>query len=103
VYAVVEDRNQQYRVAPGERVRLARNAELAPGAAVTFDKVCLVGGDDARVGTPYVAGARVTAVVLGNVQGPKVIVQKFRRRKNYRRRTGFRAKYTEVRIEEILV
>lgn len=101
MYAVIEDRNQQYRVAPGDRILLPLNDSLEAGAALTFDKVCLVGGDETRIGAPYVAGATVTAVVEGTVKGPKLIIQKFKRRKNYRRRTGFRARFTAVRIEKI--
>ena len=102
MYAVIEDRNQQYRVAPGDRVQIALRQDLEPGAAVSFDKVCAVGGEgEGRVGAPYVDGAVVSAVVVGTVKGPKLRIQKFRRRKNSRKRTGFRARYTEVRIESI--
>ena len=102
MYAVIEDRNQQYRVAPGDRVLVSLNADLQPGASVTFDKVCVVGGGSSvKVGTPFVNGATVTGVVVGVVKGPKLVVQKYRRRKNERRRTGFRARYTEVRIEAV--
>ena len=103
MYAVVEDRNQQYRVSAGERVLIDHHAGLEPGGSVTFDKICLLGGDGgARIGTPYVAGARVTAKVLRQgVKGPKLVVARYRRRKNSRKRTGFRARYTEVQIEAI--
>jgi len=101
MYAVIEDRNQQFAVRPGERVCLPLNADLEAGAQVTFDKVCLVTGEAARVGAPYVDGARVLGTVVGTVKGPKLFVQKFRRRKNHRRRTGFRARFTEVQIEAI--
>jgi large subunit ribosomal protein L21 len=103
MYAVVEDRNQQYRFSPGDRVLIDHHAGLEPGGAVTFDKVCLIGGDgDARVGAPYVDGASVSAkVVRQGVKGPKLVVAKYRRRKNSRKRTGFRATFTEVQIEAI--
>jgi large subunit ribosomal protein L21 len=100
-YAIIEDRTLQYRVIPGERVRLAFNGAWQPDEAVTFDKVCLVGGGSPRLGAPYVSGASVTAKVVGNVAGRKLVIQKFRRRKNSRRRTGFRPKFTEVVIESI--
>lgn len=100
-YAIFVDRTQQYRVAPGERVRLAYNPTWQPQASVTFDQVCAVGGASPRIGQPYVDGASVTAKVVGEVAGPKLVIQKFRRRKNSRRRTGFRAKFTEVQIESI--
>ena len=101
MYAVIEDRNQQYRVAPGDRVLLPLNKTLETGASLTFDKVCAVGGDEPRIGTPFVEGVSVTATVLGTVKGAKLVIQKFKRRKTYRRRTGFRAHYTELRIDKI--
>ena len=101
MYAVIEDRNQQYRVSPGDRIQIAHNAALEAGASVTFDKVCLVGGDVPQVGQPFVDGATVTGKVVGDVKGPKLIVAKFRRRKNSRSRVGFRAQYTEVQIEAV--
>jgi len=102
MYAVVDDRNQQYRVQPGDRIQIHLQKDLEPGSTLTFDKVCAVGGDKARVGTPYVTGVSVTAKVVRNeVKGPKVTIGKFRRRKNSRRKTGFRARYTEVQIETI--
>jgi large subunit ribosomal protein L21 len=103
--AIVEDRTQQYRVAPGDKVLVAFHDGAEEGATLTFDKVCLVtgdGGEGAKIGTPYVDGVTVTAKVLRpEVKGDKLVVAKYRRRKNSRRRTGFRARYTEVRIEGI--
>ncbi|MBL8728627.1 MAG: 50S ribosomal protein L21 [Planctomycetes bacterium] len=106
MYAVVDDRNQQYRVQPGDRIQIHLRADANEGDTVTFDKVCLVGGDGTgggagRIGTPHVPGASVTAKVVRQLKGPKVIIGKFRKRKNSRRRTGFRAKYTVVQIESI--
>ena len=101
MYAVVDDRNQQFRAEPGKRVKLAFDASLEPGSEVTFDKVCLVTGDNGQVGAPYCSGVTVKGKVIGMAKGPKLVVQKFRRRKNSRRRTGFRARYTEVQIESI--
>lgn len=102
MYAVVDDRNQQYRVKAGDRIQIHLRSDAEAGTTLTFDKVCVVGGDGAgRVGAPYVAGASVTAKVLRTIKGQKVRVAKYRRRKNSRRRTGFRAQYTEVQIESI--
>ena len=102
MYAVFEDRNQQHRVAEGDRVLLPHNAALEEGATCRFEQVYVITGDDPRIGSPFVQGAAVTAtVVRQGVKGPKLIVQKIRRRKNSRRRTGFRARYTEVRIDKI--
>ena len=102
MYAVVDDRNQQYRVTPGDRIKIHLQAAAEPGSTLTFDKVCATYGEgQGRVGSPYVAGVTVTAKVLRAEAGPKVIIGKFRRRKNSRRRTGFRARYTVVQIESI--
>ena len=102
MYAVVDDRNQQYRVQPGDRIQIHLRSGANEGDAVTFDKVCLVGGEGAgRVGTPFVQGASVTGKVVRQLKGPKVIIGKFRKRKNSRRRTGFRAQFTVVQIESI--
>ena len=106
MYAVVDDRNQQYRVTTGARVLIDRMGGVEPGQSVTFDKVCiLTGGEsaaEARIGTPYVDGVSVTAKVLRqDVKGPKLVIQKFRRRKDSRTKTGFRARYTEIQIEAI--
>ena len=111
MYVVFEDRNLQYRAAPGARlcIPLAQdpkaqdplNRELQPGHKLTFDRVCLITGEKAKIGTPYIEGAKVRATVLGTVKGPKLVVQKLRRRKNSRRRTGFRARYTEIQIDAI--
>jgi large subunit ribosomal protein L21 len=102
MYAVVDDRNQQYRVQPGDRIQIHLRAGTNEGDTLTFDKVCLVGGEGTgRIGTPHVSGASVTAKILRHLKGPKLIIGKFRKRKNSRRRTGFRAQYTVVQIETI--
>lgn len=102
MYAVLDDRNQQYRVQPGQRIQIHLQSAANEGDVLTFDKVCVVGNEGAgKVGTPYVTGASVTAKVLRQVKGPKVVIGKYKRRKNERRRTGFRARYTEIEIVEI--
>jgi large subunit ribosomal protein L21 len=102
MYAVVDDRNQQYRVQPGDRIKIHLRNGVAEGETLTFDKICVVGGEgEGRIGTPFVSGVSVTAKVVRQVKGPKVIICKFRKRKNSRRRTGFRAKFTEIQIEAI--
>ncbi len=101
MYAVIEDRGRQYRVAEGDVVRIDRR-DAEPGEAITFDRVLLVSGDDGvQVGKPAVDGASVSAVVEGEVKGRKVVTMHFRRRKDSRTRTGHRQKYTAVRIESI--
>jgi large subunit ribosomal protein L21 len=76
--------------------------EAEAGAKVTFDEVLLSSdGKTIRAGTPLVAGAKVEAEVVGVGKEPKIYVFKFKRRKNYRRKTGHRQKYTEVRITDV--
>jgi large subunit ribosomal protein L21 len=103
MYAVVDDRNQQYRVKAGDRIQIHLRSGVAEGDQLTFDKVCLVGGGEGagKIGTPHVSGASVTAKVVRQLKGPKVVIGKYKRRKNSRRRTGFRAQYTVVQIETI--
>ncbi len=102
MYAVVDDRNQQYRVQPGDRIKIHLRNGVAEGETLTFDKICVVGGEgEGRVGTPFVSGVSVTAKVVRQVKGPKVIICKFRERKNSRRHTVLGAKYTEIQIEAI--
>ena len=104
MYAVLDDRNQQYRVAQGDKIKIHLRSDANEGDTLTFDKVCAVGGEGdnaGKVGTPFVDGASVTAKVLKNVKGPKVIIGKFRRRRDFRKRTGFRAQYTMIQIESI--
>ena len=76
--------------------------EAKPGSKVTFDEVLLTSdGKRVNAGRPTVRGAKVVAEVLGHVKGDKVIVFKFKRRKNYRRKTGHRQKYTEIKITDL--
>ena len=75
---------------------------LEAGASYEIDKVlAVVDGDDAKFGTPYVAGAKITATVVEEVKGDKVKVFKFHRRKGYRRTQGHREKYTKITINTI--
>lgn len=101
MYAIIVDGGRQYRVEEGQELDIDFR-DVAKGVEVTFDKVLAV-SDDAgmAVGRPAVTGASVTAVVVGATMGEKLYVQKFRRRKNYRRRTGHRQVSTKVRISKI--
>ena len=100
MYAVIKSGGKQYRVLAGQNLRV----EKLPGAAgdkVVFGEVLLVGGDALKIGQPTVAGAKVEATILAQDRGKKIIVFKFRRRKNYRRKAGHRQAYTELKIETI--
>lgn len=101
--AVIISGGKQYRVREGDVVRLERLAE-AQGATVEFREVAYVQGDDGPVVEPRaLAAARVIGQVVGTGRGRKVVVVKFKRRKNYRRQRGHRQPYTAVRITRIEV
>ena len=100
MYAVIQDGGHQYRVEPGMTFSVhVKDAEV--GAKITFDKIAAIGGDELKVGKPYLSGASVEATVTRQYRGDKLTIGKFRRRKNYRRKTGHRQNYTEVRVENI--
>jgi large subunit ribosomal protein L21 len=104
MYAVLSSGGKQYRVEAGSTLILER-LDGVPGVAgdqVTFDRVLLIGdGDDVTIGTPTVAGASVSATVLGEALGPKLVIFKFKQKVKYRRRTGHRQHMTRVRIDAI--
>jgi large subunit ribosomal protein L21 len=104
MYAVIRTGGKQYRVTEGQTLRV----EKLPGSAgdkVTFGEVLLVGnglgGDTPKIGQPLVKGASVSAEIKAQDRGPKIVIFKFRRRKNYRRKTGHRQPYTELKITGI--
>ena len=101
MYAVIETGGKQYRVQPGDRFRVERR-EGETGSEVTFDKVLMAGGDGgARIGTPYLSGASVTAEIVDQARDKKVLVFKYKSKKNYRRMRGHRQYYTEVVVRGI--
>lgn len=101
MYAIIETGGKQFRVVPGEKVKIEKLA-LEDGAAVTFDKVLLVGNDDTvTVGAPFVAGATVNATVCGSGKAKKVIVFKYKNKTNQRRFRGHRQPFTVVTIDSI--
>jgi large subunit ribosomal protein L21 len=99
--AIVKTGGKQYRVEPGAVVRVEKlSADV--GDVLELEDVLLLGkGSEARVGTPLLNGAKVVATVKAHGRGKKVIVYKFKRRKNYRRKQGHRQAYTELQIGEI--
>jgi len=108
VYAVIEDRGTQIKVAPGDVIDI----DLIPGGSekkqpkkITFEQVLLVGNAGSKkqpvVGTPYVDGATVEAEVVGPVTGDKLVVLMYKRRKGQRRKMGHRQGYLRIKITEI--
>lgn len=101
MYAIISDRSNQATVRVGDEI-LCDLTDAAPGSTITFDHVLLVGNEGSvKVGKPTVAGAKVTAEVLGEDHGKKLVVFRFRRRKNVRVKNGHRQRYTRVRITNI--
>ncbi|HEY8921213.1 MAG TPA: 50S ribosomal protein L21, partial [Candidatus Limnocylindria bacterium] len=104
MYAVLSSGGKQYRVEAGTELMLERldGVPGEAGAQVSFDRVLLIGdGDDVTIGTPTVAGASVSATILGEALGPKLVIFKFKQKVKYRRRTGHRQHMTRVRIDTI--
>jgi len=102
MYAVIESGGKQHRVKEGESLKLEK-IEAATGDSIEFDRVLMIGGDETRVGTPVVEGAKVTAEVVDHGRHAKVHIIKFNRRKHHRKQAGHRQWYTEVRITGISV
>ncbi|MDE2140377.1 MAG: 50S ribosomal protein L21 [Gammaproteobacteria bacterium] len=102
MYAVIETGGKQYRVSEGDLIR-CEQIEAEAGAAVTFERVLMVGRDQQApvLGTPFIAGGKVTGTVKSLGRADKIFIFKMRRRKNYRRRAGHRQHYTEVQITGI--
>ena len=102
MYALVEIKGKQYKAEKGA-VLVVDKFDKEAGDKVEFDSVLLISGEgEPKVGSPYVEGAKVTAVVKSNVKDKKVVVFKFKRRKSYRRTQGHRQNYTLLTVEDIL-
>ena len=101
MYAIIADSGRQFKVEEGQMLEIDFR-DVNVGDTVTFDRVLAVSSEDGfKLGKPTVAGASVTATVIGETKGEKIFVQKFRRRKNSKRRTGHRQKYVKVQIGSI--
>ncbi|MEZ5978900.1 MAG: 50S ribosomal protein L21 [Planctomycetota bacterium] len=102
MYAIIQDRGRQTTVRVGDVVDLDLDTDAEPGATLRFEKVLLLGGEGGvRLGAPTVAGASVTAEVLGEQKGDKLVAFRFRRRKNVRVKRGHRQRYTRVKVTAI--
>jgi large subunit ribosomal protein L21 len=102
MYAVIETGGKQYKVMVGETV----DVELLPantGDKVALDRVLLISdGENVQVGRPILENAKVSATVVGQVRGPKVIIFKYRPKQRFRHKTGHRQDYTRLHIDEIV-
>ena len=101
MFAVIRAGGKQYRVAAEDVIRIDR-VKAEPGEIVEFGEVLILGGDTPQVGLPTIAGASVAGEVLQHTRGDKVIAFKKRRRKNSRRKRGYRHEFSVIRITEIL-
>ena len=102
MYAVIKTGGKQYKVAPGEKLKVEQ-IPADVGAEVILDQVLMVGeGESVRLGQPNVAGATVKATVVAQGRGDKVKIFKMRRRKNYQRNQGHRQGFTELQIDGIV-
>ena len=101
MYAVIKTGGKQYRVAPGEKLKIEQiPADI--GSEIVLDQVLMVAdGEAVTVGTPLVSGATVKATVVAHGRGEKVQIFKMRRRKHYQKHQGHRQNYTEIRIDGI--
>lgn len=101
MYAVIETGGKQYRVEKGDVLDIEK-VGVEAGKKVEFDKVLLIGGDNGiDVGTPYLEGTVVTGKVIENGKGPKVVIFKYKNKKDYRKKQGHRQPYTRVEITDI--
>lgn len=100
MYAIIETGGKQYRVQQGD-VIFVEKLDLSPDANVSFDVLLLGGESNVAVGRPFVSGAKVTAKVVSQVKGEKIIVYKYKSKKNYRRKQGHRQPYTKLEITGI--
>ncbi len=101
MYAIIETGGKQYTVKEGDKIRVEK-LDAQVGDAIEFDKVLVLGdGEDVKFGRPYLEGAKVPAKVLAQDKAKKVVVFKFKAKKNYRNKRGHRQPYTFVEIGTI--
>ncbi len=101
MYALIETSGCQMRVAEGEEIIVDR-VSAEQGSNIELDKVLLLSSEDTKIGTPYVAGAKVQAQVLEHILGDKVETYKYRRARRYRKSVGFRARLSVLKIQSIV-
>jgi len=102
MYAIIETGGKQVRVEVGQEI-FVEKLNVDADQEYTFDKVLMVGGDQTKIGTPYVNGATVTAKVVKNGRAKKIVVFKYEAKKDYHKKQGHRQPYTKLTIEKINV
>ena len=101
MYALIEFKGKQYKAEKGALLTVDK-IEAEPGAALDIDSVLLISGDKVVVGAPYVKGAKVQAVLEAHEKADKIIVFKYKSKKDYRRKQGHRQKYSVIKIQDII-
>jgi len=101
MYAIVEFKGKQYKAEKGAILKVDK-LEEAPGSTLNIDSVLLVSGETVKVGSPYVDGAKVSAVVETHEKAKKIIVFKYKPKKDYRRKKGHRQQYSVIKIQDII-
>ena len=100
MYALVEFKGKQYKAEKGALIKVDK-IDAEPGAVIAIDSVLLVSSDTVSVGTPYVPGAKVSATVESHGKGDKIVVFKYKPKKDYRRKQGHRQQYSIIKIGDI--
>jgi large subunit ribosomal protein L21 len=100
MYALVEFKGKQYKAEKGALLKVDK-IDAEPGTAVSIETVLLVSGDSVKVGSPYVQGAKVSATVESHEKDGKIIVFKYKPKKDYRRKQGHRQQYSVIKIVDI--
>ena len=101
MYALIEFKGKQYKAEKGALLQVDL-IDAEPGSAVDIDSVLLISGDKVVVGAPYVQGAKVQAVVEAHEKADKIIVFKYKPKKDYRRKQGHRQQYSVIKIQDII-
>jgi len=101
MYALVEFKGKQYKAEKGALLKVDK-IDAEPGTAINIDTVLLVSGDSVSVGSPYIEGAKVSATVESHGKDDKIIVFKYKPKKDYRRKQGHRQQYSIIKIGDIL-
>jgi large subunit ribosomal protein L21 len=103
MYAVIRERGKQYKVEPGKSIEIDLKEDTKKGDTLELTDVLMVSKDgETQIGTPTVENAKVISEVQGHTKGKKLVVMKFRRRKDSRTKRGHRQKYTKIKINEIV-
>ena len=100
MYAIIATGGKQYRVSEGDEI-FVEKLDAQNDSVVSFDALLVGEGEDIKVGTPIVDGVKVEGTVVGQVKGEKIVVFKYKSKKNYRRKQGHRQPYTKVKITKI--